>query len=647
MDPMRRGAACLVCVCLGAQAPDESDLLAVLNTKVEVSSRVPTTVFRSPSTVSVMDRETLQRYGVQTLDEALDLIAGVRTVRSLGYSDIATVRGVLQDAYMNRVLLLVNGVEVWDTATGLTMPVRIALQDVERIEVLKGPASVLYGTNAYAGAINVILRRATTPEAQATGAWLSQGGHRNGAHGSVILGEDENLFVGVQDTRMHGRSYLFKDETGVLAPMEEHRYDRSAEVAVRWGGHRLLFNGYEGQATSFGIGIQRATGAGALIRNEGQLYSYGWHRVLHGGLILRTAGTLDRWFRVFPAAADNAAGNYIRGTRYLGQLALGWHPTGQTEVEIGGTTQWLDQASFERRSNQTGAFIQADLPSRASVREQSYFGNLKQGFEAWTFWAGTRYTQNSAFGHNLSSRLSAVYSLGSRHSVKVQWGEAFRAPTVFDLYVNSPKVLVGNPNLKPETSSSLELAWLYAHGPCFVQVQAFESTYRHKLLRVKANADPADRTSTVANGPTFQGRGGEIEVSYRAPNWYQWFCSLSHVAGNEGDLIPGKGSNYQMVPHWEAKGGWSVKGVMWSGALVARYREGARGPLGGELSATTTLDATLGFERFFRNFSLQVGAFLKNATDVDLQYAENARRNLDALPEGLGRQAVVRITFRY
>ncbi len=134
------------------RASEEDDmtkaLLELLNTPIAVASSKGDNLFTAPSTVSFMDRDFLMRYGVQTLAEAVDLAAGMSVSRGPLRIDQPTSRGVLQDTYANRVLLLINGVSTWNALSGDMTLARIPIQDVERIEILKGPASVLYGSNA-------------------------------------------------------------------------------------------------------------------------------------------------------------------------------------------------------------------------------------------------------------------------------------------------------------------------------------------------------------------------------------------------------------------------------------------------------------------------------------------------------------------
>lgn len=138
---------------------EELSLKDLLNIPVQVGSTKATTVFTSPSTVSVIDQDMIRNYGFQSIAEALNTVAGFSVLRTASRQEIPTSRGILQDHFPNKVLFMINDVPTWNPVTSEMGPLdRVSINDVERIEVLKRPASVLYGTNAYTGAINIVLK---------------------------------------------------------------------------------------------------------------------------------------------------------------------------------------------------------------------------------------------------------------------------------------------------------------------------------------------------------------------------------------------------------------------------------------------------------------------------------------------------------
>jgi len=96
--------------------------------------------------------------------------------------------------------------------------------------------------------------------------------------------------------------------------------------------------------------------------------------------------------------------------------------------------------------------------------------------------AGSRFTQNKQFGSNISSRVSALINLNENNSLKLIFGQSFRAPTMLELYFNHPTV-VGNKDLQPETSTSYELAYLVRAGNFFAQIIGYYAEYDQLIQR--------------------------------------------------------------------------------------------------------------------------------------------------------------------
>ena len=134
-------------------------LQELLEMGIDIASFKEQTIFNTPSTVSVIDKETIKRFNFNTISEALNTVAGFSVMRTYLKRNLPTSRGILQDHYANKVLVMINNIPTWHAGTGEGSIDRVDIADVERIEVLKGPASVLYGTNAYSGAINIVLKK--------------------------------------------------------------------------------------------------------------------------------------------------------------------------------------------------------------------------------------------------------------------------------------------------------------------------------------------------------------------------------------------------------------------------------------------------------------------------------------------------------
>ena len=251
----------------------------VTQTPVEVGAvRAGDDIFKTPSNVSIIDRATIETYGFRTVSEAVTTLAGVAVMRTYLKRNLPTIRGVLQDLYADKVLVLIDGVPSWHAVTGEGNLDRIDIHDVERIEVLKGPASVVYGTNAYSGAINLVLRR---PEAGDHGEARAEAGSlRHFGAGGQYGHEDEKLKVFLSANAWDERGQLkgFTDEAGVYGLVPQYMKVANGTLHASYfglgGQHSLLLNGYAVHESTLGVTPLYSQGAGKDHFLEGYLTHY-------------------------------------------------------------------------------------------------------------------------------------------------------------------------------------------------------------------------------------------------------------------------------------------------------------------------------------------------------------------------------------
>jgi iron complex outermembrane receptor protein len=140
--------------------PDESEFYELDEKLVTVASRYAQSLRKAPSLVTVIDEATLRARGYRTVADALRDLPGVYVWTSQEGRAIATFRGVVS-ADNNKILLLIDGVPLYDGVYGHAwIDDFLPIHSVRQIEVIKGPGSAVYGTNAFAGVINLVTARA-------------------------------------------------------------------------------------------------------------------------------------------------------------------------------------------------------------------------------------------------------------------------------------------------------------------------------------------------------------------------------------------------------------------------------------------------------------------------------------------------------
>ena len=640
---------------------EDMSLEDLLNVEIDVSSTRAETVFNTPSTVSVIDRTTISLYGFRHISEAIETLAGVSVMRTYLKRNLPTIRGLVQDHYANKVLVLIDGVPAWLAVTGEGSLDRISIDDVERIEVLKGPASVLYGTNAYSGAINLVLRKPENHKSEGHAGRVHGriGDHKHFAGGGsyTYLGEGLSLLVTASAMDERGKSYNFTDELDTWGLIEE--YLRGAAFTMRaryetdWGNHTLLFNAFQLEESYYGVTPRWASGAGNGHQINGYLGSYAYDVNIAELVDLKLSGMFDWGHRDLSRSADDAIRAKITGWRAGGSLGALITPLDWLHFELGGNFDHRQSVEYANYAALTRAVLAENEMADRSVYEFSLFGQAKLMLEPLvssvpiTLLAGVRWTNNELFESNLSARGTLVYRVFEGSSIKVVAGQSFRAPTLFELYFQTGSGTVfGNPDLDPEKSTSVELAYLLGVGKFFAQATGYYATYENKIFRVGGQPRPDGEpglTSIYENGDNFWAAGAELELRYQDPNLFDAFINYNYVYGDNGDevftpdevtgeLVGNDHYNFKYIPEHTVSIGLAKRYRGLSASTVVNVI-GTRGGATDELDAQFTWDLNLGYKGDHFSHRLSV----KNILDEDVQVPAYVRRNLQSYPTGYGR----------
>ncbi len=476
------------------------------------------------SAVTVLTSDHLRRYGYRSLAEALRGAAGVFVVDDRQIERIG-VRGVqlLGDAN-TRVLILIDGTplnEPWAQFVDGSTALPVSLDDVARIEIIRGPVSSIYGTNAFFGIINIVTLEAdkspraygrTTLDSYGTfggNAAFNTGDINRQVRGSVSfkqrMGESltyTDLPMATDQTSADGGQALF----GSLAVnfdrlfFQARAYERTRELPgapydsaigsdqnTNQDRHFLAELGYTRDVTD------KVT-IGARI--YGNKYTY-------ANNLVRAAGPFD-------TEAD--AQWYGGEVRVLADL-----------LEQKNLLAITTGASYEATSTESMASTKPD----PIVTDFSIAGAYLEASSEPLPWiaatVGARFDRNSEFTNELSPRAALFLRKGEAYGAKLLYAEGFRNPSIFEAYYDddarfSP-VLDGDSRtqLRPETIRAYEVV---AYGRPFTGVKLRVSAWEWRLadlLKRQEFFDPATnepRFRYQNSGPLVS-RGAEVETSYR------------------------------------------------------------------------------------------------------------------------------------
>jgi outer membrane cobalamin receptor len=569
---------------------DGLPLDALLNTRISTAAKYEQRVTDVPASVTVITAEEIARNGWLTLADALASVPGVNLTYDRGYTYLG-VRGVgLPSDYNNRFLILLNGQPMLDGVagaidTGTALAIDMSL--LSRIEFVRGPGSVLYGSGAMFGVINLILKS----EQEGASATVGSGSHHTSvASGRFAheLGHGFNMSIAGSTQHDHGQNLFYpefnspENNNGVSVG---HDYDNYRSLLGTITGHGMRFLALTSSRTK---GIPTASFGSTFNRNEqftdgrSLMSLTADHRTsATGQLSLRVSYDRFDYHGQFTSGDDKAT-DRSASTRLNADVRYVWDVKPNHRVTIG--TEYVDNVRASYNTVIGGIKNEIGGPfSVASVYAQSEF----QPLHSLSVTAGVRYDHYAHVTDALNPRGAIVWHTNAANTFKLLYGTAFRLPSVFELGFEDPGLnFIDNENLQPEKIRQLELVW---EGRLTPEVLVRVSPYRlHVTGLIKQQTDPVTGQTQNLNLADVTSQGVEVQVDYRRSNGLWSYASYSRQSA----LLDGA----RMVnsPANLAKAGLSTPtSRALQGALELIYESGRKTFAGRETPGVFLTDLTL------------------------------------------------------
>lgn len=615
---------------------------------------------RAPAVASVVTAADIAAMGATDLDHVLETVAGLHISRSPNsYTPLYIMRGVFSQ-YAPQVLVLQNGVPVTTLYIGNKGNVwgSFPVEHISRIEIIRGPGSALYGSDAFSGVINIITKGpaeaagtevgARLGSFQSRDAWVQHGGKvgpievaaflRTGttdgqrrvieadaqtrndtllgtraslAPGSVNVGGDA-VDVNLEATYGQWRArfgYKLRDKQGsgagiasALDPVGTGRSER-INTSLAWANPQFT----------------RDWGLGVSVSTQSYVQELDGYMLLPPGTRFPTG--------LFPNGMIGAPETWERSTRLTGYAdysgLAGHHMRfgiGHDELDLYRTQE---RRNFTYTLNGTPVplpaladFSQSNPFMRPHLRRIDYLYAQDEWRMAtdWTLTAGVRHDRYSDFGSTTNPRMALVWDASFDLTAKLLYGRAFRAPSFNEAYSLANPVARGNANLKPETSRTLEASFSWQAQ---ADAQVNLTLYRYamgNIIRLVPNA-VAGTGSTFANTGSQVGHGMELEGNWnvnrelRLVGNYAWQRSVDKATDTDAGYAPHH--------HVFARADWQFA----SGYTLAPQlnwvadRKRAAGDLRKPIADYHTVDLTLSTRRGKNQWNFS--AALRNVFDAD------------------------------
>ncbi|MEM8843906.1 MAG: TonB-dependent receptor [Pseudomonadota bacterium] len=499
-----------------AEENEEDDLYDLYGGEqmISIATGSEQPISKAPAVASVITAADIKSMGARYLNEVLETVPGLHVAFSpVGYNPIYTFRGIYTDINP-QVLVLINGISINELFLGNRSQVwgGMQVEMISRIEIIRGPGSAVYGADAFAGVINIVLKNADDIDGTESGirygsfntkeGWLFHGGEYAGFKVALMAeflktdGQDEDVDSDAQSVVLDP---LFGTNASLApGPTNNGRNNLDLRAEIQKGFWTLRGGLQRRDDGEVGFGL------GSALDDNAEYKSDRWS----ADLTYHNPNFSEDWDVQTQVSYFNHSQEVIDDTRLFPPGAIIPDPRDPffspplgpfTDGVIGNPEVWESRWNYNFNFLFTGiqdhairfgaGYIHSEI---YRVREQKNFPppdnpalelidvsdtdfvflperhrDNKFGFvqdvwslaNDWELTAGIRYDDYNDFGDTWNPRAALVWSATHDTTVKFLYGQAFRAPSFAELYNQNNPVATGNPDLDPEEMETFEIAF--------------------------------------------------------------------------------------------------------------------------------------------------------------------------------------------
>ena len=488
----------------------------------------------APAAVTVIDAAEIRAHGFRTLAEVLEQVRGFHLTYDRNYHYLGMRGFGPAGDYNSRVLVLVDGHRVNENIYGAANIDGSFVLDVsliDRLEVIRGPSSSIYGAHAFFGVVNVITRRpevGITASAAVAGRGTSQGSvavGRTGAHGLEL-----GLSFSASDSRGGTLTFPQQDEPawagGRASGCDDERY------------YNLFAHLARGPFSVRGAGVWREkgvpTGAFGTVFDDDRTRTVDlqgfldlrWNHALGSNLTGLAALSYDHYayegdylYPVETAGEEAAAGDSpaevlnedsSRGDWVSAEYTAAWQLHARHKL-IAGVRQVDNLRQEQRNYDEEAVYLDVDHDSYHSA---FYLQDESRLLPGLILNGGVRYDHYSEWGGVTRPRVALILDSRRGGFLKLIYGEAFRPPNEYELhYEDDGQTQLLAEDLEPETIRTLEGVFEQYWGE---HLRACASVYTYRIERlITLETDPATELLIYRNAGRIRATGAETEVEIR------------------------------------------------------------------------------------------------------------------------------------
>ena len=558
---------------------------------IVTGSRSPLAASQIGSAVTVITRDDIENRQARYVTDMLRAVPGFAVSHSgtTGSQTQVRVRG----SEANHVLVLIDGVRANDPATGDEFRWEyLTTSNVERIEIVRGPQSSLWGSDAVAAVVHVITH--STRTTSAVDGYVESGSFSTTNLGiGGTLGKDNwSLSSGIErletdgtNVSRNGSETDGSDITTLSLAAQLRPSDAvTLNASLRFSDAYSQFDPVDFVETGLPVDGDVAMNAENLYANAALKYGAVDSRLTHQ-------------LRVNFFDSDNR--NLIAGSEDSSSASDRSSIAYQADIKLAENVLAFALEHEKTNFEQSGAIVFGDPNQKQDMDITSVivdYQGLSQ--ERFTWLLSARYDDNSDFDDAVSGRLSLAYNLSGSTVLRGNIGTGRKNPTFTDLYGYFPGQFVGNPDLKPERTTSYDvgLEQMLLDGSVALQLSLFRQDLEDEI-----NGFVFDPVTFLASAENIDGRsnrsGAELSARWQISEHFDISASYTYTESDQEGPLGKAVQEIRRPRHAGALGLTFVSpGQRFSGALAADYggtRSDVFFPPWPDPSETVTLDSYL------------------------------------------------------
>jgi len=558
---------------------------------VSIATGTSQSISRAPAVASVITAEEIKNIGATDIDDVLETVPGLHVSRTSTNNPNYIFRG-MYTSLNPQVLLLINGIPVKSLFTGDRHQVwgGMPVEAISRIEVIRGPGSAVHGADAVAGVINVVTKTSKEidgfefgsriGEFDSKDAWALYGGKFGNfdvafmSEWGATDGHDEKIYADVA-------SVFGTSRTPASLNTQTDNIDLRLDVST---GKWQFRAGYQNRKNvGLGIGV-----ANALTPSEYKSDRYNLDLTYHNKNLgnwdilaqtsfYNTSQEAEDGLEILPPGTFGLPDGFIstpetweRHLRHNITAAFSGFDNHDIRAGVGYNNSDVYRVKEEKNlGNGVVPGVLTDVTDTPFVFLQekhrsnsfAFLQDIWRISNDWELTAGLRYDDYNDFGDTWNPRAALVWSARHNLTAKLLYGKAFRAPSFAEFRNDNNPVAIGNSDLDPEETETIELAFDYRP---FDNLKLGLNVYKYEwddIIELIPDP-PLGMTSTFQNNGEQEGYGFEFEFDWKATRTFSLVGNFAHIDAENKDTNEDAGNapENQLYLHadWKFMPGWSI-----------------------------------------------------------------------------------------